>query len=463
MKTKTIFKTLAFAMLMPTMLLTTACSSDDLVDTEGTETIVKKGYTLPVTVNVTRQGDEATTRAAYNESTRKLEFSAGDKLFVRGDYDSENSFAGTLDYDSETGKFSGTITTQTEWTGTAEELLAGADAQLLPAGYEGYGFINIDESEGYDDALDCYYSYAFATSKAAAIEQFSNEYSREYSNGFALTPYSAILNFTITGLTASTEVDVEFESSETTVSEKVTTDDSGNATFAIGVPSYTDFSNCSLTVGGNAIALASGSKTLAPGKIYNINRSAAPVGISAASADGTTGTYTDANGVKREGIVVTLGSSKYLIATANETDLTGITAETSTKTVDGITYYTWANACTKFANGVTDGTYTTANVWRLPTQAELTALVGLTSTWDSTNKGYNWTIGSASLFLPAAGDCNNGNAGYVGGLGLYWSSTPDDEYSAYRLNFGSHYSAEVDIAGRDYGFTVRLFCQLPSE
>ncbi len=29
MKTKNIFKTLALAMLMPTMLLTTACSSED--------------------------------------------------------------------------------------------------------------------------------------------------------------------------------------------------------------------------------------------------------------------------------------------------------------------------------------------------------------------------------------------------------------------------------------------------
>ena len=86
MKTKTILQTLAAAMLMPAMLLTTSCSSeDDALDTPAENTL-KKGYTLPVTVNVTRQGDDATTRATFNESTHKLEFSAGDKLFVNGTY-----------------------------------------------------------------------------------------------------------------------------------------------------------------------------------------------------------------------------------------------------------------------------------------------------------------------------------------------------------------------------------------
>ena len=85
LKTKNIFNRLAMAMLMPTMLLTTACSNDDDVvnsNLANIETVANKGYALPVTVNVTR-GDGA-TRATYNESTRKLEFSADDKLFVKG-------------------------------------------------------------------------------------------------------------------------------------------------------------------------------------------------------------------------------------------------------------------------------------------------------------------------------------------------------------------------------------------
>ena len=280
MKTKTIFKTLAFAMLMPTMLLTTACSSDELVDTESTETIVKKGYTLPVTVSATREGDEATTRATYNESTRKLEFSEGDKLFVNGGHATAGSFAGTLDYVSD-GTFSGTITTENEYSGTIDDLFASAYAYLLPNGYGSYGYLSIDEGNGYDADINDDGSKAFALTKAAAVEQLSKEWAYGYSSGFALEPNNAILNFTISGLAASTEVAVVFSIYDYgelygAITGNVTTDASGTATFAIGVEGGPDLNDCTLTVGGNAITLVSSSKELEAGKIYNINRSAAP-------------------------------------------------------------------------------------------------------------------------------------------------------------------------------------------
>ena len=63
MKTKNIFKTLVLA-----AVLVSACSKNDIADDF-------KGYTLPVTINVTREGDN--TKATYNESTRKLEFKIG--------------------------------------------------------------------------------------------------------------------------------------------------------------------------------------------------------------------------------------------------------------------------------------------------------------------------------------------------------------------------------------------------
>ena len=171
MTTKKIFKMFAFAMLMPTMLLTTSCSSDDdFVNTsENTE---KKGYALPVTVNVTRQGD-ATTRANYNESTRKLEFSAGDKLFVSGYYGGlDKQFAGTLEYDTESGKFSGTIYTQDDTYSTYEALFAASasekiSATLLPAGYEEYNYFIIShfEDESWNDWIDGNLANPFASSK----------------------------------------------------------------------------------------------------------------------------------------------------------------------------------------------------------------------------------------------------------------------------------------------------------
>lgn len=281
MNRKNIFKTLAAAMLMPAMLLTTSCSSDDDALNAPAENIAKKGYTIPVTVNVTRQGDDATTRATYtyDEYTKKgtLAFSAGDKLFVSGSYnDYENVFAGTLDYVSD-GTFSGTITTETEWTGTIDELLADAVAQLLSAGYESYGYLSITENNGYDDEFANDRSKAITTSKATAVEQFSLEQGLYNSgSGFELEPSNAILYFTINGLEANTSVAVDFTDSfaEITTSGNVTTDGDGTATFAIGIWSDSDLKDCSLTVDGNAITIVSESKTVAAGKIYNITRTA---------------------------------------------------------------------------------------------------------------------------------------------------------------------------------------------
>ena len=281
MKTKTIFKMLAAAMLMPAMLLTTACSNsdDEIVNTENPTNT--KGYALPVTINVTRQGD-TTTRATYTDNGNKtgsLSFSTGDKLFVQGSYNEGNcTFAGMLDYVSD-GKFSGTIMTQTEWTGTTEELLSadgGASATLLPAGYGKYGYLSIEDEGTYEAILSENPNKAFATSKATAVEQFSWEDDNEYSSGFELTPANAILNFTINGLDASTEVDVSFSypnyPEDIVISGKVTTDGDGTATFAIGIIYGNNLKDCTLTVGGLPITLTSSSKTVEAGHIYNISR-----------------------------------------------------------------------------------------------------------------------------------------------------------------------------------------------
>ncbi len=281
MKTKNIFKTLAFAMLMPAILLTASCSSDILND----EVTVKESYTIPVTVNVTRQGDNA-TKATFNDGTKILSFSTGDQLFVRGYETSAGNFAGTLDWVSD-GTFSGTITTQNTYSGTADALLSGAStavATLLPAGYGTYGYMFVNNSGAYNASVILYAAKAFTTSKAEktakalAVEQFSWE-GGGYSSGtgFSLSPQNAILNFTISGLTPSTNVTATLiKGGSSTISGEVTTDGSGNATFAVGITGGNDLNNFTLTVDGNAITLVGSSKTLEAGKIYNITRSAAP-------------------------------------------------------------------------------------------------------------------------------------------------------------------------------------------
>ena len=290
MKTKTIFKTLALATMMPAMLLTTACSSDDdaIINNEPT---VKKGYALPVTVNVTRQGD-ATTRATYTDNgdrTGSLAFSDGDKLFVEGlDNGGAGQFAGTLTWQSG-GTFSGTIYTQNPYPDTADDLFTSATsiATLLPNGYQSTGFLSIDNNNSpaiaYDDEASPYFNGAFVaseTAKATGVEQLSFELATTYNSGFALTPRCAILNFTISGLEAGAkDVTLQIHRGEVeyTVTGSVTPNASGVATFAIGVPAGANIKDTenNLTVGTHNFTLPS-STTFAAGKIYNIARNAIP-------------------------------------------------------------------------------------------------------------------------------------------------------------------------------------------
>ena len=283
MNTKNIFKALALAMLMPAMVLTTACSNEDdfVNNSANTENTINKGYALPVTVNVTRQDDA--TRASYNESTRTLSFSAGDKLFVGGNYDDwDKRFAGTLDYDAESGKFKGTIYTQDDTYKTYEDLFGNSDytiATLLPAGYKDHGYLVIntnDPDAQYDDFVEEGDEYILATSKADGVAQFSYEKSFSYSDGFALSPENAILNFTVTGLAASTSVNVSLTSMAYIITGTVTTDASGNATFAAGIMAGLNLQPFSLTVAGNPITIVSSDKDVAKGKIYNITRAVTP-------------------------------------------------------------------------------------------------------------------------------------------------------------------------------------------
>ncbi len=302
MKTKNIMKALAMAMLMPAMLFT-ACSKDKEVTPTIDDNTAKNGYQLQVTVNVTCENDDTpagsskTMRADYNGETKKLSFSTGDKLFVRGSQASAGSFAGTLDYAPATEKFSGTITTQNEYTGTADALFTTASdicAILLPAGYGSYGYLTIKNS-GYNAYIETAQEYAFATSKAAAVEQFSLEKATSYSSGFALAPQNAILNFTITGLAASTNVAVALTGSGYNITKTVTTDGSGNATFGAGVVDGIDLNNLSLTVAGNPITLVSSSKVLVAGKIYNIAKNALIVNPAVGQVIGNDGkNYADA-------------------------------------------------------------------------------------------------------------------------------------------------------------------------
>ena len=416
METKNMFKALAMVMLMPAMLLTTACSNDDFAVNDNTEIVNQKGFTIPVTINVTRQGDDATMRATYTDNgngTGSLGFSSGDKLLVKGRDNGFNQFAGILTWQSG-GTFSGTITTEnTSYTGTADDLLKNASmvrAILLPAGYDSKGFIKVSGS-GYLMDITYDWTKAFALTKAEAVEQLSREYAGSYSSGtgFALAPLGFILNFTITGLTPSTEVAVSFTKGTTTTSGNVTTDGSGNATFAISVNS-TSIGSCTLTVGGNNIALPSTS--LQAGKIYNITRSAAPAAGHALSS-AVVGDVVGSDGQAYDG-------------TDYNNLPTGVTAVAKVCYVSGghglalaladeSSAMTWSTAITTAAAHtptVTGGT------WKLATKDE----------W---NNMFTGAGGAATLrtSFTSVGGSNLDSADY------YWSSTESNSSNAWMFYF----------------------------
>jgi len=291
MKTKNIFHTLALVMLTPTMLLTSACSNSDELATDEIPTVnsPEKGYSLPVTVTVTRQGDAAATRAVYDETDKKLEFSTGDQLFVTGSEKTAGKFAGLLMWQSG-GTFSGELKTQNLYTGTADELLSHADycpATLIPNGYSTYGFFTIAKADSYDAELTPDYNNAYAPTKKEAVEQLSYEFFGGYSSsGFTLIPMSAILSFTIDGFYKNEDVDMSISYTNLgnySIEKTITADASGVATFAVGVLSGTNRADCSITVTGqnsgriSSIGFDGSKESFMRGHIYNISRTAASV------------------------------------------------------------------------------------------------------------------------------------------------------------------------------------------
>ena len=120
------------------------------------------------------------------------------------------------------------------------------------------------------------------------------------------------------------------------------------------------------------------------------------------------------------------------------------------------------------ANGVLAPAHDAARVhcgssWRMPTDAELSALVNNCDwTWTTTHgvNGYvvrgRGDFTGASIFLPAAGRGEKSSFSYAGSWGFYWSSVPyaDWYYDAWHLTFASG-RHEVTYYTRYYGQVVR--------
>ena len=123
------------------------------------------------------------------------------------------------------------------------------------------------------------------------------------------------------------------------------------------------------------------------------------------------------------------------------------------------TYYTYENR----ASGLT-------GAWYVPSDTELLSLKTsyTNNAWEAQNDvyGYRYTIGSNTLFLPAAGFYDNTPPPSVllsvTSFGYYWSATNYDDDEAYSLKF----SSSVNNKYGEYktnGLSVRPFHALPTE
>ena len=100
--------------------------------------------------------------------------------------------------------------------------------------------------------------------------------------------------------------------------------------------------------------------------------------------------------------------------------------------------------------------------WRMPTKAEYQELIDnckvvWTNNYNGTGiKGRIFTskINSNSVFLPAAGLCNNSSLNGVGSYGNYWSASLRSSSKAWELSFGTG-SQNLSSYGRYYGCSVR--------
>jgi hypothetical protein len=99
--------------------------------------------------------------------------------------------------------------------------------------------------------------------------------------------------------------------------------------------------------------------------------------------------------------------------------------------------------------------------WHMPTRAQMEELTANTTyQWVTNYKGSGINGGTftatngAVLFIPAAGNWDDGSQSDVGDYGVYWGSSPDGSGSACGLYFGDGYE-DVDYGYREDGFSVR--------
>lgn len=498
------------------LMLTASCSQEtnEIIDEPAAPTVHSIEVTVPVTA-------DASTRASYTAGVATT-FEAGDKLYIKVRDGETYTYVGVLDNSAEAvNKFTGTLykTAGTDYSGS--DIITDCtslEATLLPSGYDENYYVLTKSGETVTGlTVEPAKAFSPAATKAAAVPQVANaNYSTTGSGAktITLTPQNAVLHYTLSGLAKSTAVTVSVSDGTTTVSGSVTTNSSGEASFAVGVaPGGTTKSYMMKKGDEQTIEFRA---NLSANKVYNITRSAA------GSSDCLSGVFSVASGktvkFSKGNLKATLDGSGNVTAWSfhdTQYGMVNTTAGTQSFTSSSIDLFGWSTSATLYGinssknsndysgdfldwgaaasknlgygwrtltstewtyllNGRTSVTnrYCKATVNSVPgmvifpdsyshpsgpatiTSANTTGVDFTTNTWS----GDNWTAmeTAGAVFLPAAGYRVGTDVYSVGVCGYYWSSTASLAISAYNLDFGGGFVNPAEGLGRNNGRSVRL-------
>jgi len=287
---KTILSALAIAVAL--LAVNTACTSDDVPEQpQQPDTPSTGGITITVGAGINDEGAPSRSVVAIEDGKRALHFTDGDQLYVYGNLPEGYYLVGTLDIDassiSASGKsanFSGTIkvydsdnkdVTDTYHFSDPSDPLAdcvSANAHLFHQDMKASIYtIQANHTLVYNTAQ------AFATdveTLMTTVLEVSGNYN-ESTKRFSLGSTDAILNCTLSGLTASTDYKVKLNSDSSPVATyDFSTDANGIGTIAFvsSVGSHARILNILLSDGTTSVGDIDLSTSSFAAKVYNVMR-----------------------------------------------------------------------------------------------------------------------------------------------------------------------------------------------
>lgn len=287
---KTILSALAIAVAL--LAVNTACTSDDVPEQpQQPDTPPTGGITITVGAGINDDGAPSRSIVAIEDGKRALHFTDGDKLYVYGNLPEGYYLVGTLDIDassiSASGKradFSGTfkvynasdvdVTATYSFTIPTDPLAdcTSATAHLFHKDMKaGIYTIQTNHTLVYNTAN------AFAAdveTLMTTVLKVSGNYN-ESTKRFSLGSTDAILNCTLSGLTASTDYKVKFNSDASHVATyDFSTDANGIGTiaFVASVGSYARILNILQSDGTTPVGNIDLGTLSFTAKVYNVSR-----------------------------------------------------------------------------------------------------------------------------------------------------------------------------------------------